>query len=147
MKLQLQNDFTLEVGSNTYLGTFTELTKKQEKDFTATYKKQNDRAKELNKIVKKVKKLERRIMIAEKLEDWLKIEVLEIDLDKVELEMEAKSAELEDNTNIEDMYKDRLESSIIAEKKEAILDIGKKYGYQKVFDTILKDITEKKEKN
>ena len=147
MKLQLQSDFTLEVGSNTYLGTFTELTKKQEKDFTATYKKQNDRAKELNKIVKKVKKLERRIMIAEKLEDWLKIEVLEIDLDKVELEMEAKSAELEDNTNIEDMYKDRLESSIIAEKKEAILDIGKKYGYQKVFDTILKDITEKKEKN
>lgn len=92
MKLTFKDEFTIEYEDKTFSGEFTELTRKQIKEFNKKYHK-ND----------------------------------EIESDEV--------------------FKARLELSIISDSKQEIMSLGQLYNYKAVFDTIVKSISEIKAKN
>ena len=147
MQLLIKSEFTLEVLDEKYTGTLSDLTKAQSKTFDNGYKNERKKAKDLTKFSKKVDKQTRKILIAEKREDWDKVEALEIELDKLELKLDKDTQDLEESTHIEEMFKDRLKTSITSNDKEAILQAGETYGYEKVLQTIMKDIRESSAKN
>ncbi len=45
------------------------------------------------------------------------------------------------------IFKERLELSIVSDDKAAIMAIGEEFNYKIIFETILKDIADKKQKN
>ena len=147
MQLLIKSEFTLEVLDEKYTGTLSDLTKAQSKTFDDGYKDERKKAKDLTKLAKKAKKLERKILIAEKREDWDKVEALETEFDKLELKLEKDTQALEESTHIEKMFKNRINTSVLSDDKEAILKAGETYGYEKVLQTILKDIRERSAKN
>ncbi len=147
MKLQIKDEFTLEVGEDTYQATLCDLTKEQEMLFDKMFSKQKSLTKELGKLFKKISRVERKISIAEQSDSWDEVKKLEGVLD-VLLSQSAELADKEnDNTAIELMYKKRMEVSIEGDDKEALIKIGETYGYARVFETILQDIRETREKN
>lgn len=145
-KLIFKDDFTLEVGENTYTGELLDLTKKQKKDwdkFNASKKSQHD---ELNTLYKKITRLKKNIEINEKLESWVDVKSIQKELEIVEDKAIIIKNALENTKDIEDMFKKRIEWSVSSDDKEEILKAGEEYGYRNVFETILRDLKEKKEK-
>lgn len=45
------------------------------------------------------------------------------------------------------IFKERLNLSIMSDDKNAIMALGEEYNYKIIFETILKDIADKKQKN
>ena len=64
-------------------------------------------------------------------------------------QVKAFNKKYKDKENIEDdaVFKERLELSIVSDDKEAIMALGELYSYKPVFDTIIRDIGERKAKN
>lgn len=142
-KLIFEQNFTLEVGDDKFDGVLHDLTKSQKLSFDKINKQKKDDNKALTKLAKQVTKLGRKIDVKEKLEKWEEVEVLEAEKEKVEAEVEVLSEKLSDPKPIEDMFKKRLEMSVESDDKDKILEAGKDYGYQNVFQTILQDIEER----
>ena len=144
MKLIFEEEFTLEVGEDKYTGTIRDLTKKER----AENKKKQDKPLSLiakaNKLATSIERLEKRIEIKEKLGEWSESEKLLIQIEKKKDDLEKSNIELEGNNFSDEIFKDRLEVSLSGDDKQKILDIGEEYGYQLVFETIQKDIIEKK---
>jgi len=145
-KIKIVEDFTLEVGDKVYKGTFTDLNKEQKAILKKESKKVKSQMDTLQKLTARVEAVERRVSILEKLEKW--DEVLELEKEKEKLtEEQAKLIEtIEENDGIESIFKKRLELSIQSDEKEDILQLGKQYGYQNVFNTILEDVEENRKK-
>lgn len=145
-KLLFKQEFTLEVGEDTYKGILNDLTKTQKIAFEKINKQKKADNEALRKSANQLKKLDRKIEVKEKLEKWEEVEHLEEQKEVLEKEIEGLTEKLSDEKAIEDMFKKRLEYSIESEDKDQILEAGKNYGYQNVFQTILKDIEDKSEK-
>lgn len=141
MKLKLKEPFTLEVGEDTYSGELVSLTKKQ----LAKINKISP-----NKDIKEVQKISKYLDITREIQPHLeKKEEILAGLDAIkqyESEIEALNERI-DAFDIEDIYKARMETSIMGEDKRTIMDLGEMYGYKKVFATINEDIKEQNEKN
>ncbi len=118
MKLKLLHDFELEVGNDKYTGTLKDLTKGEIKKIEKLTP---------TKELKELKKLQRK---PEKNADRIN-ELLDII----------------DDFDVDEVFKARLEKSIDSQFREQILVVGASYGYQRVFDTIMEDIADKKEGN
>jgi len=146
MKLSIEKEFDLEVGEDTYSGMFKDLTKKQDKELNKTLQKRKDKNTALQNLLKKIKKQERKIFVAEKQELWKEISTLEKSLDTLEAQTQKIVSELEDSDVLDSMFKSRLTMSISGEDKQKIMAIGEEYGYERVFSTIIDDIREKQEK-
>ena len=146
MKLSIEKEFDLEVGEDTYSGMFKDLTKKQDKELNKTLQKRKDKNTALQNLLKKIKKQERKIFVAEKQELWKEISTLEKSLDTLEAQTQKIVSELEDSDVLDTMFKSRLTMSISGEDKQKIMAIGEEYGYERVFSTIIDDIREKQEK-
>lgn len=145
-KLLFKQEFTLEVGEDTYKGILNDLTKTQKIAFEKINKQKKADNEALRKSANQLKKLDRKIEVKEKLEKWEEVEHLEEQKEVLEKEIEGLTEKLSDEKAIEDMFKKRLEYSIESDDKDQILEAGKNYGYQNVFQTILKDIEDKSEK-
>lgn len=89
-KLTFKDSFELEYEDKEYAGEFSDLTRKQIKDFDKKYK---------------------------------------------------------DETDSDKVFKARLDISVSGDDKKAIMAIGETYNYKIIFDTIIKDIGDKKAKN
>ena len=146
-KLIFEKAFELEVQDKIYTGVLKDLDKSQKKSFDKKIQQNKTKAEELNKLVKRIKKLQRNIQVAEKQENWDKVETLENDLDHVELQAEKLTDELNDNNITESIFKERIVISVISDDKDEILSIGEQYGYQNVFNTIIKSTQEIQEGN
>ena len=143
-KLSFKQEFELEVGEDTYTGVLKELTKEQRKSFEATNKSKKEKTSQLEKKIKQLKKLKRRIEIKEKMEAWADVDTLEAELDTLEVELEERAEEISNPKELEKLYKQRLTLSIESLDLDAILSAGEEHGYQRVFETIIEDISEKK---
>jgi len=144
MKLVFIEEFELEVGEESYKGTLRDLTKKERKDNEKKQKKALDLIKKSDKLVKEINSLNSRKEIKEKLNEWSECEKLLLEVDEKHNELEETNSQLENKNFNEDVFKDRLELSLGGDDKKTIMEIGEEYGYQKVFETIQKDIMEKK---
>jgi len=142
-KLKFKQDFELEVGDDVYIGTLKDLTKAERKQFEEDNKSRKDDNNKLQKLLKQIKKTKRKIEVSEKLEQWDKVDTLENKLDDLEASFEELSEKIENPAYIEEMFKLRIKMSVESKDKEKILSIGEQYGYQKVFNTILEDVSEK----
>jgi len=126
MKLKLEHEFELTVGDDTFKGLFVDLTKKETKKLDK-YSPTDE--------LKKATKLQRKIKVAS-------------DKDKAILENELDELlEAIDAYDTEELYKQRLILSLKGDDKDAVLAVGERYGYNRVFDTIIEDISERKAKN
>jgi len=145
MKLQISHEFELEFEDKSYTGEFLDLTKKEKKQSKQMFEKQSKIATDLNNQIKKVAKLSRKIEIAEKQENWDNVEKHEKEKDAVEIRVNELSDNLDEISNLEEVYKRRLEVSLKSEDKDEILDLGELYGYERLHNVIAEDIAEKKE--
>jgi len=145
-KLLFKQEFELEVGEETYTGVLNDLTKTQKQSFDKTNKQKKDDNKKLQKKVNQLKKIDRKITIKENLEKWDEVEALEAEKEGIETEVEQLTEKLSDPKPIEDMFKKRITMSVESDDIDAILKAGADHGYQNVFQTILKDIEEKRAK-
>jgi len=126
MKLELSHYFELEVGDDKFKGYFKDLTKKQKK--------------ELDKLIpmddfKRMKKLTRKLKTAN-----------EDEAAKIEEEIDALEEKLSAH-DTDGIYKERLKLSISGDDRDDILKVGEEYGYERVLDTIISDIAQRREKN
>lgn len=140
MKLILKEPFTLEVGEDTYSGELVSLTKKQLAKINKI--SPNKDIKEVQKLSKRVESIREQYPFLkedEKLNNLLFIEDIEAKIEALNGIIEA--------FDIEDIYKERMNISIMGEDKKALMELGEMYGYKKVFSTILEDIKERNEKN
>ena len=62
-------------------------------------------------------------------------------------EIKAFEAKHKGSEDSDDMFKERLEMSIESDDKGAIMAIGEEYNYKIIFQTIIKDIADKKAGN
>jgi len=72
------------------------------------------------------------------------------ELKKIEDRTSKRAIELEDiidNFDTENIYQKRLSLSIMGDDKDAIMAVGEEYGYNRVFDTIIEDIAQRREGN
>ncbi len=59
----------------------------------------------------------------------------------------ALEKKFKDNKDDDDaIFKERLEMSLFGDDKDKIMAIGEEYNYKIIFETIIKDIAEKREK-
>jgi hypothetical protein len=123
MKLQIAYEFELEVGDDKYTGTFIDPTKKQLKEIDKLAP---------TKELKELEKVERKLSHKADPSMWARREEL---LDIV------------DGFDSDDLFKERLAISVKSEDFDAIMKVGEDYGYKRVFDTIIKDIAERREGN
>jgi len=147
MRLEIIKDFTLEVGNDSYKGTFKDLTKKQEKEVSKKFEKAKKQTGSLEKLFKEIKRVEKRLAREEETGNFQKIDELEVKIEKLEAEAEKLNTSLEADDLIESMFEERLNLSVGGEDKEAILKVAEEYGYYRVFQTIIEDIRERDEKN
>jgi len=136
--------FELEVGEDIYTGNMIQLSKKQ----IEAIEKMGNKAllPKIEKAIRKSRKIERKIEIKEKLNDWESVEKLQDELSKHEELVDTLTIEI-DKINQDDLYKKRLELSLVSDEKREIMELGKKYSYENVLNTILLDIKERKAKN
>ena len=148
-KLVFEREFSLEVGDKVYAGTLTDLTKKQKQDLEKKSKNDKTKVEELQKVLKQINKQKRKIEIAEKQEKWSEIEALENGLESLESSLEALNQEFDKNSKnlTENIFKDRIEMSVNSSNKADIIALCEEYGYQTVFETIIKDVQEKQKGN
>ena len=139
-KLIFEQNFTLEVGKEIYTGTLEDLSKSQKIAFDKVSKKKKADNKLLAKKQKAKERLERKIKINENLEKWEVLEDLENQLETIENELEIMVEKASDPKPIEDMFKKRIEMSVVSDNLDEILVAGEEHGYQNVFQTILQDI-------
>ncbi len=137
MKLKLEFDFDLEVGEDTYSGTFTDLTKKQIKEIDKMTPAKA--LKESSKINTKIKRLEEKIANARELSNHNKIDEYYAKLELLEDKLLPLMNEV-DTFDLDNVFKRRLELSIGGDDKAEVLKVGEEYGYQRVFNTIMEDI-------
>ena len=144
MKFLEKEYFELEVGENTYTGYMIQLEKKQ----IESIEKMGNKSilPKIEKAIRKSRKIERKIEIKEKLNDWAAVEKLQDELSKHEELVDKLNIEI-DKINQDDLYKKRLELSLISDEKKEIMELGEKYFYENVLNTILRDIKERNEKN
>ena len=144
MKFLEKEYFELEVGEDIYTGNMIQLSKKQ----IEAIEKMGNKAllPKIEKAIRKSRKIERKIEIKEKLNDWESVEKLQDELSKHEELVDTLTIEI-DKINQDDLYKKRLELSLVSDEKREIMDLGKKYSYENVLNTILLDIKERKAKN
>ena len=145
MKLQFEQPFTLEVGEDTYEASFRDLTKAEEKKINKSFSQKKQQSKQLNKYMNKLKKLRRSIEIDEKLEKWTEIKDSEAEVTQVEADMEALTDKIESGNTIDEMFMTRLELSVVGGDRDKILAIATEYGAERVFKTIMEDLSERKE--
>ncbi|RLA73931.1 MAG: hypothetical protein DRG30_05760 [Epsilonproteobacteria bacterium] len=144
MKFLEKEYFELEVGEDIYTGNMIQLSKKQ----IEAIEKMGNKAllPKIEKAIRKSRKIERKIEIKEKLNDWESVEKLQDELSKHEELVDTLTIEI-DKINQDDLYKKRLELSLVSDEKREIMELGKKYSYENVLNTILLDIKERKAKN
>ncbi len=125
-KLVLERPFELEVGDKLFAGTFKEITKRQSRE------------------IKKLGMESSRERIAEINDELVyAMDDKKNDLLKEKHKLEKKIAKVDP----EDIFKMRLDLSIVSKDKDKIMAVGEEYGYKRVFETIVKDIAERAEKN
>jgi len=146
MRLEIEKEFSIEVGKDSYSGVFKDLTKKQQKTIFKKFDLEKKQEKELRKLRKTYSKNERLIKLYESNKELEKAISLEDKNDAISENIEKIFDKLNDDDAIEDMFKSRLELSIFGNDKEDILKIGLNYGYERVYETITRDIREKNEK-
>ena len=146
-KFIFENEFSLEVGNNVYTGTLRELTKLEKKEIDKANKSKKDQNDKLGKVLKETSRVQRKIDIAEKQDDWNKVESLNETLCELEKESATLADALDDNSTIEKLFKRRLEKSLTSDDKKTILALGGQYSYERLFMTILEGVREKKEGN
>ena len=145
-KLQIKYGFTLETDTEVFEGMFIDLTKKQIKELKKTTSKATANSKEIQKLFKKLDNVKEMLRLADKAdiyEDAIKYQ-------KEKVSIENKMEPLIDSINdgdTDDIYKARLDISIVSDNKAEILALGEEYGYQLIFDTIQEDVDEKRAKN
>jgi len=147
MKLKIIDNFTLEVGEDVYVGSFSDLTKKQEKEITKTFDKQKKNIDKINELFQKKRRVERKILVFEKNNNWDDVSLSEKKIDSINKDIEGLTVLIGDTPEIEEMFKKRLEISLSGDDAATIMDIAKKYGYERVFKTIIEDIKETRTKN
>ena len=144
-KLIFERDFVLEVGEDTYTGVVRDMTKIEEKKIAKMSKAIKDKAEESYKNYNKIKSITKKMQIKEKLGKWGDIEILADKLEDLEARNEELNNAVTDSDSLEKLFKERFNLTVISDDKEAIIEVADKYGYKNVFETILQDVTEKKE--
>ncbi len=145
-RLTIKYDFTLETDEKDYHGSFVDLSKKQIKELKKTTSKATANSKEIQKLFKKLDNVKEMLRLADKAdmyEDAIKYQ-------KEKVSIETKMQPLIESINdgdTDDIYKARLDISIVSDNKAEILALGEEYGYQLIFDTIQEDVEDKKAKN
>ena len=144
-KLIFERDFVLEVGEDTYTGVVRDMTKIEEKKIAKMSKAIKDKAEESYKNYNKIKSITKKMQIKEKLGKWGDIEILADKLEDLEARNEELNNAVTNSDSLEKQFKERFNLTVISDDKEAIIEVADKYGYKNVFETILQDVTEKKE--
>jgi len=140
--------FELEVDDEIYTGTLNDLTKRQ----LAAQNKILDPIKKLMKEVQdsfsKIERLQVKLTTKKRLECWNIVDKLEDDIFKLQDDIKEKENKVKifRDTKKEDMFKKRIEDTIESDYILDILVAGDKYGYENVFNTIIKDIQERNKK-
>jgi len=145
IKILPLHEITLKLPDGTTLKTsFKDLTKKEN---ASVVEKSNTLKKESAKLSKNINRLKRKIEIAEKMENWAKVEKLEdkldIDVDKLSEYTES----VDDNNILEDLFKTKLELSLIGKDRDKILEEADAIGYQYMYTTIATNVAEEIAKN
>jgi len=144
MKLTFIENFTLELEDRVLKGTFRELTKEEKKTLKDNRKSIDDVKKESDKLVSKLTLLENKKKSFEDQGQWESVQTINEEIDTVSQEINKTIEVFNDGELMENIFKKRLEISLGGEDKEEILEIGRKYSYQKVMETIERDIEEKR---
>lgn len=152
MKLKLKHFFEIEYdnenGQTVVLkGYSKELTKKQSQKLKDIFKEDEELEKKLNSMLQIRKDLEIEMAIANSKENFDEVKSLnerlkKLDFDYSELERNMSGADL-----LEKGLMARFDMTIEGEDKEAIKELAETYGYKLIFETINKDIEEKKHKD
>ena len=143
-KFKFEEPFSLEVGEDTYTGMFSELTKAEKKELNAKQKELADFTKTANKMLNEIKTLERKKDIKENLEEWAEVEKLNDKIDFITNKLEKLTDTMDAKGSEDTIYESRLDLSVKGDDKDAIMKLGEKYSFKKVFETIQEDIAEKK---
>lgn len=144
MKLVFQDDFTLEVGEKSYTGTLRELTKKERKDIESKQKAAITIVKKADALVSKIDVSKKRSELKEKMGEWSEAEKLVLSIEKDTQALAKLNAELSEKDFEEEIFKYRIELSLDGDDKKDILALCDEYSYKRVFETIQKDVLEKK---
>ncbi len=144
MKLQFNDKFTLEITSGeseqTITGFLKRLTKKQEQDIKAKFKKEYATIEKIGELAKKAQR--------EKLRSELNNTSDVEDVKKQSSELLDKLYELQDGIDEakfrEDIAKFRFDLSVESAQMEELLSLANDYGYSFLLEMINKDVTERK---
>ena len=148
MKLQLRQKFTVETdisgNEEIYSGTIRELTKKETKQIEQSFKENETKQKQLSKLNKSRRILTLKIEKKEELKDYDDLQELVDQLDALDEEIEARTTELNKNEILTNALRTRFDATIQSDRKAELKQIAEDFGYEIVFQTITKDIEEKK---
>lgn len=148
--LDLSNPFQFTLrdqnGTETLLeGTFRTYTKKEQDEAKKKYEGVVKGAEEVQKLARKLGRLERQIEIKEKLEDYEAVDALYAEQTKLEDKLEALSKKFSDVGN--DGLKERFNKCLGGDQKEEIIKLAEAVGYDTVYNKITEGIQEGKSKD
>jgi hypothetical protein len=142
MKLTFSNDFILEVEINNeekiIKGKYRELTKAEEKEFKAVFKKEYGYIDELQKLSKELNKLTARIEY-DKENKELKDQLMDIYDKTTELTEKINKSDMKENT-----AKHRMKLTVTSDDMDDIINICEAYGYERVLTAIVEGSKEGK---
>ena len=147
MKLVISHPFILETEEGqVYEGLFRDLSKKETKKLNKIAKKSVDLSNKARVLMKKIANNKELSRLSEQTGD--SESALEYNKTRIALEDEL-SLTIDTANDIDDepVFKKRLDSSIVSEHKDEIFKLGEQFGYELVFNTIQKDIQDKRGKS
>jgi len=140
MKFELTQPFSLEIPQDgkedeIIIGTLSQITKKQQKEFEKDFKKNKDGAIKLQLKTRQLKRLSEKLERGDSTDHEAKY-TLE---DEIEAELEKlKILDTEETTS-----KKRFEISVTSESLERLKELAEIVGYSHLMSVIVKDVTEK----
>jgi len=144
MKFVEFEPFELEFKDDIFTGKLREPTKKEVKQLEKL--SMRSKHKEIEAALRSHRKLTRLMELAAKVGDHEKEEKLQIELYSLDESIEKLNEQLE-KVNPDMIFKKRLELTMESDFYSEIMELGELYGYEKVFNTILEDISERTRKN
>jgi len=149
--LDLSNAFTFttkdQLGNEKeLLGTFRDLTKKEQNDFKNKNEAVETTIKKAQKIIDSIKRNARYIEIKEKTEDWSGIEKLTTENYKLEDELVKITDKFNADDERRNILKDRFTLCLGGEHKDEITELAEAYGYEELMKVIGEAIAEGKQK-
>lgn len=151
MKLELTQKFSLEVSGEEYedstiTGYIKPITKKQQKELKQSFKEEQKEAKVLQRKSILLQRFAIEVSKAESNNDE-SIKTLYKTLDKMTLDVENLTEKIQENNVKEKMAESLFNARVNSDNIEKLKEICDIVGYDKVLETIQKDIDEGKSKN